>query len=1234
MKILRRIYVALVMTVLAVGAIAMFLFHTGTGRELVRAQLEHKLGAMFVGKVSVGSVEGDPFGEMTVHDLAVDDKDGHPAIRAQTIRVRMSMLALARRVVHVDRLIVDGAEIHVAKSSDGKLELAQLMQKKPRSEWSFELPDMRLANARVITQDETIDALEIRGRLSYPFGKPLVASLAASATWRGAPTFAIASVRQDDGGWRIPHALVASHGILIAADGAELRGKQLTGSAIVDASKADAQRYGLNLPDDIRALASLDSDRRISAAGHFGTTPMQIVARVDLEAKRVSGLAIADQYQLPRGRFGGVATFDLAMGPDGGLPIGTAFAQLRADVPEAPDARVGLAMSSDGTTAHLAIDATSRGSKVLLGGDLARAQKLVSAHGARLIASGVFDGTPLRADLVASGPLFPKQDLSVAGRIDAGGVKRSGFVAKGAHLVVDAHHVPAQPTGSAKLHVDGLARGNWMIGAVDATVKTLTDGKLAIGVDALDDHLDAQVQYKRGGAAIALGHHRLRAPDGAIWQGDGGRIEITPAKIVATDLHSASRFGLFELAGSYDRHSRKLVGDATAKSPLVDAFSAHVALTVPRTRDWRGAIDQATIRATGIHAEPALLSQLHLSTRYGATIDVSADVDRGARGGKLVASIHKLHGDRLAQPLDLRIEADTDADRTRAQIALRGPAGVNLGDLDVTFARPAEAIRADAPITGTLVLTGAPAPMYAAVLGRESITGGLIAGKIAVSGTLAKPALDGELVATNVMTPATHGGTVLAVLDELRVKGSFADGALAVRVDGRERQGGTLSATARGRIDEPKQFQLGFRAKAFDLAPVLALIPGPAAGGLGKVDADLTMTGLDLRDARLAGTLHVTEGRLPLSPTIGTLRRADFTATLDGQTARLTLDAMLGQGTLKGSGTIALTDGVPSQGEIVLHARKIEPIGIMHPEISADATGKVRREGKKWLIDLVVEHGRVVIPRSPVTKLHEVGAPAEMVFVQGGQPKRITKLKELPVDPSFVLDLELKPTTIIDRDMKGSISGKLLISDDHARIGMLGDLTAAKGDVDLFGRRYVVERASLHFDGSNDPLLDVRLSHDFTDVVTTTTIRGRFSHPDIAMSSSPSVYTQGQLLGFLLGGEPQGDPRDVAARDRATNAGASLISNEIGTYVRGALPLKIDVIRYNSGSPESSAAVTAGTWITHDLFLAYRRHLEARPDENANESDLEYWLTHHLSVEGTAGDRGYDGIDLLWRTRY
>jgi translocation and assembly module TamB len=231
------------------------------------------------------------------------------------------------------------------------------------------------------------------------------------------------------------------------------------------------------------------------------------------------------------------------------------------------------------------------------------------------------------------------------------------------------------------------------------------------------------------------------------------------------------------------------------------------------------------------------------------------------------------------------------------------------------------------------------------------------------------------------------------------------------------------------------------------------------------------------------------------------------------------------------------------------------------------------------------------------------------------------------------VSVELHSTRLESEEFRGLIKGKIELQADGDAIAMYGGIEADRGDLDLFGRRYYIERAGVHFDGPLDPLLDVRITHDFPDVTTVTEIRGRASNPELFMSSDPGNFSQGQLLGFLLGGDPSGDPQTGAAGDRVADAGASFIANQLGGYVRDALPVDIDVLRYEVASASSSAAVLVGSWITHSLFLAYRQHLEARADENISEGQVEYWLSRRLVIEATAGNR-VNGVDLLWRKRY
>jgi len=136
------------------------------------------------------------------------------------------------------------------------------------------------------------------------------------------------------------------------------------------------------------------------------------------------------------------------------------------------------------------------------------------------------------------------------------------------------------------------------------------------------------------------------------------------------------------------------------------------------------------------------------------------------------------------------------------------------------------------------------------------------------------------------------------------------------------------------------------------------------------------------------------------------------------------------------------------------------------------------------------------------------------------------------------------------------------------------------------------------------------------------------------MTSSPGIYSQGQLLGFLLGGEPGGDPSSGSMKDTATSTGASIVAGQLAGYVKKALPVSLDVLRYEAATASSGSAITVGKWLSTSLFVSYRQHLEVRPDENNGEVSLEYWLARRFMVEGVAGDRGVMGADLLWRRRW
>src|SRR6185503_15963547 len=96
-----------------------------------------------------------------------------------------------------------------------------------------------------------------------------------------------------------------------------------------------------------------------------------------------------------------------------------------------------------------------------------------------------------------------------------------------------------------------------------------------------------------------------------------------------------------------------------------------------------------------------------------------------------------------------------------------------------------------------------------------------------------------------------------------------------VAIDGDQSGGGKLEVRAAGSPDELDKVTASIYAKKVDIAPLVAFMPGPAGGLGGRMDADFALRGANPKTAELAGSLWITDGRIPIAPAVGTLFKGD-----------------------------------------------------------------------------------------------------------------------------------------------------------------------------------------------------------------------------------------------------------------------------------------------------------------------------------------------------------------------
>ena len=705
------------------------------------------------------------------------------------------------------------------------------------------------------------------------------------------------------------------------------------------------------------------------------------------------------------------------------------------------------------------------------------------------------------------------------------------------------------------------------------------------------------------------------------------------------------------------RSLRLIVPTLTLKVDKVGAATARAELALPADLTdpaaWQRlglkALHSASFKTEDIAFDPAMLERFGITSTMRGNARVALEVGEGARTASLDLDLTNLRGAPIVQPIDGHVSAKLDGRFATASATMKTQQGaVTLLDFEGKLPITIEELRGDpasvltAALTASVVLEQTSATALLAVFGRNELIGGALDGKVEITGSLAAPVVKAKLAATELTSrPGPLGRPPIRIIKTMTLDATYDQHVAKIELHGVEDRGGKIDLSALVDPGHLGDATARLQATAFELTPLLAFAPDPAGFARGTLNTDLAITGLDPRTARIIGELHLRDARLPIAPSVGTMRDTQIDVVITKEQIKLAANGKLGHGDLKLDGTIAL-EGVNlhgGQAKLILH--HVSPIGAIEPEIDSEITAKIARTNETWTADVTLDKTFIKLDRINGEKLKPVGKPSDLLIGEERPkpkapvgPAGTPNAPAPPEEPSLIAHVKINRTEVESKDFRTTLTGKVDVTLDDDSMGVMGSVAANSGDLDLFARRYTIERAAVYFDGTVDPQLEIRVTHDFSNVTTITQVRGRLSKPELVLGSDPGVYSQSELLGFLLGGEPNGDPNSGSARTQATSAGTSIIANQLGGYVKKALPFNLDVLRYEAASATSSAAVTVGSWITHTLFFSVTQHLAARPDENSSQGTLEYWITRQLELETSAGDRNYDGIDLLWRHRY
>jgi hypothetical protein len=827
--------------------------------------------------------------------------------------------------------------------------------------------------------------------------------------------------------------------------------------------------------------------------------------------------------------------------------------------------------------------------------------------------------------------------------------RRGGRWQGGGTVTARGAAIPGKPIvdATAELRVEGRKV------TLDANVgnREVGRGTVAIVVKGPHDITDLVAWRRLPRAAIervAIGVPRLDVgPLGGTGTVDGELV------ITGTEAHGAlhargvaTKAGLLE--GTLELSAADVQSIRTVVTARVDGIApvtADATLVVPaRPFDpaaWRTlgtrVIREANIQLKALEVSPALFARLGYDLPYRARIDASIVADAGARSATLTTDVHGLSGGKLTAPIEIHLGATTAPTGTTVDATARsGKVGVTLAATSaMTIEHAIEKGTDGVAIGATVTIPTIAARDLLGLIGRTGVVAGSVGGTVTLAGTTTKPTVRAQLSAQNLTVASTLSGKKPPVLDSLDIDARWLGDHAELDVTGRETGGRLLVINAHGTKDV-RAFGASIQAANFDLAPLAAFAPGQLKGGRGTLNAALTIRGLDPQTGDVRGMLQIKDGRLPLSPELGTLRRATLDVKIIKQTITADFDGRLGAGggSIKGTLGAELVGGMPMRAALDAQVRKVQPIGALQPQLDADVTGTFVNEGPRWTGKVVVARAKVVVPQESGNELLGEGAPSDMIFVDSSTVPR--KPRHQAEKPWLVTRIEIQPTDVIvdDSDVRVRLvaRGKLDVQVGQG-ITVNGAIRTVSGTIDVLGRRYRLDQGLVDFDGSLDPRLDIRMVHDFKNLTLTVDVRGRASDPDPRMSGDPGTYTDGQLLSFFAGAEPGNDDSATQANEAVVGGGLTILSSRVGQRINKYSPVKFDAINYEAATAASSRAVRFGMRLSEKSYLVWRQRLEARPDENPGEIVFEYQIRSNMLFETTVGERAAGG-DFLLRTRW
>ncbi len=433
---------------------------------------------------------------------------------------------------------------------------------------------------------------------------------------------------------------------------------------------------------------------------------------------------------------------------------------------------------------------------------------------------------------------------------------------------------------------------------------------------------------------------------------------------------------------------------------------------------------------------------------------------------------------------------------------------------------------------------------------------------------------------------------------------------------------------------EDVPFEAHVEIGALDLALFTNALPVSLYGREGKLTASLDGQGT-LGEPDLEGRIGVDDGALSVVDLNQRLERIQLEVALGADEVKIErLTARSGAGKLEANGAVRLDAGGP-QGEVTMRLQDFPVVRPGMPRGLLDVRVRtiVESSHDEQRIEIGLHRPDVRLVGSNVPAAEPI-ASTDIVRFAHGEEDEEDDASDAGAAPSTRRVLVVRLADPLDISGRGVVmrwAGKVIIvQDDETSVS--GGFEARDGDVDVLGRRFVIERGRVTMPaGGDEPYASLAASTEVGSYRITATLDGPVSKPNLELSSSPPLPDY-EVLSVLINGAPDSADGDQSVEREAAALLAAFQSPALEQALNDRLG--IDRVGLTFGEAVDQPILTLGKRVARDVYVETRYLHNTPEDENSTEAVVRYDFLPRWSVETSYGDAGEGEIELSWRRSF